>query len=107
MQAPVTENALGQLIHRCRWMSISIPNFNQRIHKLNKVLEGASKSDGKRRKSTMKHIKLSQMYWGIEHDAAMLGLQNNLRNAVKLSFQKEDHVKGVFTNAPKRVRPAS
>jgi len=102
MQNPKTADELAEFIYCCRWMSNSIPNFATRVAPLSKLLEEAYTRFGKRTKRSIKSIALSNLSWGTIHMQAFEDLQDTLRNAVKLSYPKQEMEICVHTDASDR-----
>lgn len=102
MGLPKTAEELAQLIHCCRWMSLSIPDFTRRIVPLNDMLEAAFKKAGKRTKKSICKILLQRLSWGPTHDESFHNLQESLINAAKLSYTKGKKTICVFTDASNR-----
>ena len=99
IEQPQSGGELCEFIHCLRWMSISIPNFPERIAKLNEVLEQAYDRAGRRTKRAIKDMQLRSLSWGTEHDHVFTELQDNLRNSIKLSHLDEDKCICVHTDA--------
>jgi len=102
MSMPKTAGELSQFIYCCRWMSLAIPNFAQRIAPLNDVLEEAFTRSGKRTKRGVQKIALSTLSWGPTHEATFRELQDSLQTAVKLSYPDPQKCICIFTDASDR-----
>ena len=102
MHMPKTAAGLSQFIYCCRWMSMSIRNFAQRIGSLNDVLEEAYAKSGKRTKKSINKIALSMLSWGPTHEATFRKLQDSLRSAVTLAYPDPDKMICIFTDASDR-----
>jgi len=83
-------------------MSLSIPNFAQRIGPLHAVLEQDCAQSGRRTKKSIKKIALRTLSWGPVQEKAFSDLQDSLRIAVTLSYPKPEKVICVFTDASER-----
>ena len=80
-------------------MSLSIPNFAERTAPLNEFLEEAYAQSGRRTKRSIRSMELRNLSWGKVHEKIFFELQDTLRNAICLSYPKEDHVICVYTDA--------
>ena len=96
---PKTAGELCEFIHCCRWMSINIPAFTERVEVLNEVVENAYKMSNKRTKKSIKNILLSKLSWGTTHVNAFRSIQKSLQSAVQLSHPKEGLSTCVYTDA--------
>lgn len=96
---PETSAELSQFVYCLQWMSGSIPDFATRIAPLREVLEEAYNRSGKRTTKSIQNIRLAKLSWGTAHADAYLELQEQLRNAVKLSHRDADKNICVFTDA--------
>ena len=101
MSEPKTADELCQFVHCCRWMSVVIPNFVQRVAPLVELLEAAYKKSGRRTKRSIKSIKLSSLSWGAVHSNAFRSLQDSLRKAVEIAHPDPKKVICIFTDASK------
>lgn len=101
MEAPTTAAELCLFVHCCLWMSNSISDFYKRVRPLNDILKKAYLKAGKRKKSALQHITLYKLSWGTEHGTSIVGIQDNLHYAVKLTFLEKNHVMCVFKYRPK------
>lgn len=99
IEKPQSAGELCEFIHCLHWMSISIPNFHERIEKLNEVLERAYDRAGRRTKRSIKDMQLRSLSWGTEHDRVFAELQDNLRNSIQLSHLDEYKCICVHTDA--------
>lgn len=99
MESPINAAELCQFIHCCRWMSTSIPDFHRRVQPLNELLEKAYKATRRSKKSALRKVLLSTLSWGTEHRAALISIQNSLKQAVKLAFPKDNHAICVYADA--------
>lgn len=99
LDLPKYAGELCEYVHCCRWMSIGIPLFAERVSLLTSVLEEAYTLSKKRTKRSIKNIPLSKLSWGDKHIAAFKSIQESLINAVSLSHLKEDYIVCIFTDA--------
>jgi len=102
MEMPKTAEELAQFIYCCRWMSLAIPNFAQRIGPLVDVLEEAYARSGKRTKKSIKKVALHTLSWGTAQEEAFRDIQDSIRSAVTLSYPDPEKVICVFTDASER-----
>lgn len=102
MHIPRTAEELSQFIYCCRWMSLAIPNFTQRIGPLNDVLEEAFAKSGKRTKKSIRKVALNSVSWGPRHEKIFLDLQDSLQTAVTLSYPDPNKAICIFTDASDR-----
>ena len=98
MDIPITADELSEFIYCCRWMWHTIPDSSRRVEPLNKVLEEAFETSGKRTKRSIKNA-LSTLSWGTTHLNAFCDLQDTLHNAVKLSYPKPGMKICIYTDA--------
>lgn len=63
MEEPQTTDELCQFVHCDRWMPSSIPDFGRTCAPLNELLEKAYDKAGKRKKRSIKNMKLSNLGW--------------------------------------------
>ena len=101
MSEPKTADELCQFVHCCRWMSVVIPNFVQRVAPLVELLEAAYKKSGRRTKMAIKSIKLSSLSWGAVHAHAFRSLQDSLRKAEEIAHPDPKNFLCNFTDASK------
>ena len=73
---PETGEELCQFIHCCRWMSLAIPNFAERIAPLSEVLEKAYAKSGRRTKRSIRSMELRNLSWGKMHEKKIFELQD-------------------------------
>lgn len=69
-----TAAELAQFIYCCRWMSMDILNFAQRISALTLVLEAVNSNSGKRTRRAVEKIALSTLSWGQVHETCFRNL---------------------------------
>ena len=99
MAVPETADELAQFIYCCRWMSIAIPAFTERIAPLTAVLERAYQRSGRRTTRSIRGMPLSSLSWGTEHTECFEQLQDSLREAVELAHVDPAKQICVFTDA--------
>lgn len=58
MDTPKTADELAQFIYSCRWMSITIPQFVERVAPLTAILEAVYKKSGKRTSRSIRNMPL-------------------------------------------------
>ena len=97
--SPINAGELCEFVQCIRWMTLCIPDCTKRLAPLVDVLERPHKKAGRRTKREIKGISLRDLSWGKEHEEAFKSLQDTIRNAVTLSYLKEDKVVCVFTDA--------
>ena len=102
MHRPFNAGELCEFVHCMRWMSLSIPQFTQRVAPLQSILESAYAKVGRRKKNAIKNIQLSKLSWGTDQDNAFNDLQESLRHAVKLSQPDSNKAIYVHTDASDR-----
>lgn len=102
MHQPDTAAELGEFIYCLRWMSISIPNFAERVAPLNQILEEAYSRSGRRTKRSIQGIKLATLSWGATHVANFNDLKDSLVNAVTLSYPDSQRTVCVYSDASDR-----
>lgn len=92
----------GQYVNCCRWMSVGIPAFNERISPLVEVLEPAYQKAGKRKKKAIQNIALKDPAWSERHKAAFKDMQTSILTATKLSYPRKGKVLRLYTHASER-----
>lgn len=102
MSLPETADELCEFVHCCRWMAVAIPDFVRRVAPLVALLESAYTKAGRRTKRSIRGMPLRTLSWGTTHEAAFRDLQDNIRNAVQLSYPRDGKVICVFTDASQR-----
>lgn len=102
MDAPTNDAEVCQFIHRCRWISTRIPDFQRKIQPLNEILENAFQIDGKRRKSALSNIAFHKLSQGTVHSGSKASIQDSSGKAAKLWLQKTDHATCISTDASER-----
>ena len=102
MKLPQTAAELSDFVYCCRWMSIAIPNFAERVEPLTKILESAYAKSGKRTRRSIRSIDLRSLSWGTTEDEAFTLLQDTLRNAVLMSYPDPMKSVCIFTDASER-----
>lgn len=90
---------LCEFVHCCRWMSSCIPNFSERISTLNAVLENAYQVSKRRTKRSVKNLRLAALGWTEDHTICYRSIQDSLREAVQLSYPKNNLTTCIFTDA--------
>lgn len=93
---------LAQFVYRCRWMSLTIPDFNRRAAPLTEILEQAYAKAGKRTTKSIRKIRLSTLSWGPDHHRAFKYLQDSLEKAVRLSYPDPEKMLCTFIDASDR-----
>lgn len=105
LSTTTTGAELAEFIYCCRWMSPSLPNFNSVIKPLQGLLEACFNKSGRRTKRNIRHIALCDISRGTTYVEALNAIQYMLRNAVRLSFHKPDHIVCVYTDASNNLWP--
>lgn len=99
---PQTAAELCEYVHCLTWMSLSIPDFCERVAPLRDLLEEAHRLSGSRTKRSIQRYTVISLCWGSVHEAAFNDLQGHLRSAVKLAHRKPLYELCVFTDASDR-----
>lgn len=88
MDSPTTVDELFQFIHRSRWMSNCIPDFQWISQSLSEILERAYPSCESRRKTALRNVTLSRISSGRDEWCIILETEINLETYCKSSPSK-------------------
>ena len=98
MKKPEKANELQQLLCAANWMRTSIPDYARLVDPLQKLLESAYKSAGKRTKKAVSKISILDQ-WGTNHTNSFNSLKTQLTQATKLAHPKKDYQTCLLTDA--------
>ena len=86
MTKPDTAAELAQFLYCCRWLSLTIPEFNKRAAALTDTPEQAYTKGEKRTTKPIRNIRRYTLSWRPDHNQAFKYLQDSLEKAIRFSY---------------------
>ena len=99
MPPPTTAAQLQQFVCAANWMRMSIPQFNQLVEPLTKLLEDIYIMTGKRTRRSIQKILLSNTSWSDDHQQAFEAMKHAISAAVTLAHPSSTKQLCLFTDA--------
>jgi hypothetical protein len=99
LSPPTTAAELQQFVCATNWMRSSIPNYNQVVDPLRRLLDVATKAAGSCKKTALARVALVAVGWSADHAECFESVKKALANVVPLAHPREDLVVCVFTDA--------
>jgi RNase H-like domain found in reverse transcriptase/Reverse transcriptase (RNA-dependent DNA polymerase) len=100
MTPPSTGADLQQFKCALNWMRTAIPSFSALVSPLHQILEDVyARADGKRTKTSVGRILLSEVGWNAEHTEAFASCQTALAQATKLAHPDQEKRVCLYTDA--------
>lgn len=98
MKPPKKADQLQQFIWAVNWMRNSIPEYSKTIAPLQKLMENAIKTAGKRTKRALSKIDIFGE-WTTNHEDAFKNIKEKVANATSLAYPKKNFAMCLFTDA--------
>jgi len=100
---PRTAAELCEFVHGVSWISSTIPRFAERASILRDLLEVAyAKANGSRKKKSIAKFQLSDLGWNDTHLSAFIDLQEQLKEATRLTHRDPNMILCIHTDASDR-----
>lgn len=100
---PRTASELCEFVHGVSWISSTIPRFAERASILRELLEVAyAKANGSRKKKSIAKFQLSDLGWNEKHVFAFNDLQEQLKEATRLTHRDPNMTLCIHTDASDR-----
>ncbi|XXQ36816.1 Integrase catalytic domain-containing protein [Plasmodiophora brassicae] len=96
---PRTARDLQQFLMATQWMSRSIPEYNRKVHLLQRIYEDAMKDQPGRTKAIARRVRLCKYGWSPEHALAFEKLKMAVADTVQLAYPRKDRIQCLFSDA--------
>jgi len=103
MATPNTGSELQQFLCAFQWMKTAVPEFNRLIEPLHLFMEEVYARAGKRTKTRVARVALSEVGWTDTHTSTFIACKDALAAQVKLSHRDASKRLCVFTDASDSV----